>query len=98
MHFERRKKLRRLVDTSAKLYTSVDAPVWDCVVMDISAGGARIALDVADEIPDRFTLLLTSRGGASHRCRVAWRAGCQMGVKFEPSAPSSGAAPGLARY
>jgi hypothetical protein len=88
MRSERRQKTRRLFDISAKLFTGVDAPVWDCVVMDISENGARIALDTSDNVPERFTLLLVSYGRTSRPCRVVWRAGRQVGVKFE-AAPLS---------
>jgi PilZ domain len=89
MGFDRRRKTRRLIDVSAKLFTGVDAPVWDCVVMDISENGARIALDSVDEIPEQFTLLLVSYGHTSRACRVVWRAGRQLGVRFEAAASLS---------
>jgi len=88
MRFDKRNQVRRLIDISAKLFAGVEAPVWDCVVMDISSNGARIAVDAVDDIPDLFTLRLTTRGRTSHRCRVIWRAAHQMGVKFEPSTPT----------
>ncbi len=87
MRADRRRKTRRLIDVSAKLFTGVDAPVWDCVVMNISENGARIALERHEDIPEQFTLLLVSYGHASHACRVMWRAGHQLGVKFETVDP-----------
>jgi|HubBroStandDraft_2_1064218.scaffolds.fasta_scaffold1153573_1 hypothetical protein len=83
MRFDRRKRVRRLIDISAKLFTGVDAPIWDCIVMDMSDNGARIALDSLDDIPDRFMLMLGSRSGLAQPCCVVWRAGHQMGVRFE---------------
>jgi hypothetical protein len=88
MRFDRRRQARRLIDISAKLFTGVDSPVWDCIVMDISNNGARLAVDSVDAIPERFTLLLSSQSRVSHRCRVMWRAGCRMGVTFEATVPA----------
>jgi len=82
MQFERRKQLRRPIDISARLFTAVDAPVWDCVVMDLSAHGARLAVESSNDVPDNFTLLLSDEARKSHSCRVIWRAGHQLGVKF----------------
>lgn len=86
MRLDRRQKTRRLIDISAKLFTGLEAPVWDCVVMNISENGARIALDSVENIPEQFTLLLVSYGRTSRPCRVVWRAGHQIGVKFETAA------------
>jgi PilZ domain len=88
--FDRRKEPRRLVDLAATLFTSVDAPVWDCVVMDISTHGARLAVESGTAIPDQFTLLLSANGRASRCCLVMWRAGHQLGVKFVAPAPVAG--------
>lgn len=57
--------------------------------MDFSEAGARLALDEVENIPERFTLLLVSYGHTSRPCRVVWRAGHQMGVKFETAAAGS---------
>jgi len=96
MQFERRRQLRRPVDISAKLFTAVDAPIWDCVVMDISVHGAKLAVESGHEIPEFFTLLLSAEGRVSHRCRVMWRAGRRLGVKFVPLEAADADAPAAA--
>ena len=88
--FDRRREPRRLVDLAATLFTGVDAPVWECVVMDISAHGARLAVESGTAVPDQFTLLLSANSRASHRCLVMWRAGHQLGVKFVSAPPNGG--------
>jgi PilZ domain len=85
MRLTREGKARRFIDLSARLFTGIDAPVWDCVVMELSDNGARIAVDAAEDIPDRFTLLCNGRDRASHRCLVVWRLGRQIAVKFDES-------------
>jgi hypothetical protein len=54
-----------------------------CVVVDISAMGARLKIDDPAAVPDEFVLLL-SRGGETQRhCTVVWRGEGDMGVRFE---------------
>jgi DNA-binding response OmpR family regulator len=52
----------------------------DCLVLNISDGGA--ALQPADfvELPETFLLKLEH--GPTHRCEVCWRHGNKMGVRF----------------
>jgi len=48
----------------------------------VSDTGARIVLDVNNELPDRFMLLLSHNGSPRRRCRVVWRNGASLGVEF----------------
>jgi hypothetical protein len=57
----------------------------DCMLSDISDTGARIKVDDAETLPDRFFLLLSNRGTARRVCRVVWRKSSQIGVHFERS-------------
>lgn len=57
--------------------------VSECVLLDISAGGARIGIDNLPAVmPPRFTLLLTRNGAVRRACKVAWRSGSTLGVQF----------------
>lgn len=52
-------------------------------MFDVSHTGARLVLETNDELPDCFLLLLTRKGGCARRsCRVVWRTGVTVGVKF----------------
>ncbi len=53
-----------------------------CVLSDISDNGARIDVETVDELPDRFTLLLSGNGSPRRNCRVVWRQPTQVGVDF----------------
>ena len=58
------------------------APVVDCVIVDVSKDGARVKSVNGDPFPNTFTLTEDSKremGGAT----VMWRAGTEVGVKFE---------------
>ena len=50
---------------------------------DISDGGARLTLKSEDEsVPDEFMLLLSRNEKIRRHCRIAWRDGAMLGVKF----------------
>ena len=64
------------------------APGIDCVIRNISDGGACLEVETAFPIPDQFRLMIkpeqTIRG-----CRIAWRRGHKIGVRFvQQSRPS----------
>jgi PilZ domain len=64
-----------------------------CMLSDISETGARIDVEGAKELPDRFLLLLSQNGAARRPCQVVWRNSRQLGVKFESLlAPADSAA------
>lgn len=58
-----------------------------CVLSDISDTGARIDVDTADELPDRFMLVLSGNGSPRRICRVVWRQPTQVGVNFDGRLP-----------
>lgn len=55
-----------------------------CALADASDTGARLEVEDADALPDRFELLLSNRNLAPRRfCHVVWRDDKQVGVNFE---------------
>jgi hypothetical protein len=78
---ELRKKPRRQFHYSAKIITNGKS-MLTCTISDISHSGARIVLDSEEELPDRFTLLLSRNGGTRRHCKVIWRTGTTVGVEF----------------
>lgn len=58
-----------------------------CALSDISDTGARIDVDDADELPDRFLLLLSGNGSPRRKCRIVWRKPTQVGVSFDGRLP-----------
>jgi hypothetical protein len=63
----------------------------ECVVRDISLGGARIEIDETFALPNEFALEIPQRG-AMLLCELRWRNGDKVGVKFldrqDPHAPT----------
>jgi hypothetical protein len=58
-----------------------DGPWLECMILDISQGGAR--LDVAAlPVPKIFALLLTSNGEVRRACLTTWRRGPLLGARF----------------
>lgn len=64
-----------------------DETVQACTLSDISDTGARIDVETAEQLPDRFTLLLSGNGAPQRMCRVVWRQPTQIGVNFEMRLP-----------
>lgn len=54
----------------------------NCMVRDVSEGGAKLAFGEVPVIPDRFDLEIPARG-QRRACRVVWRRGLEVGVAFE---------------
>ncbi|MFZ1921006.1 MAG: PilZ domain-containing protein [Xanthobacteraceae bacterium] len=81
---EMRKKPRRSFHYHAKIVKDNDTQVT-CAIADISHSGARLHLESDVELPPEFVLLLTRNGGAHRNCRLVWRDGLSLGVKFPES-------------
>ena len=79
---ELRKKPRRQFHYDAKILKDKDTPPLACSISDVSESGARLRLASEVELPDTFWLLLTANGQAHRHCRVIWRDGLTVGVKF----------------
>jgi hypothetical protein len=94
MNKDLRKTRRRPIRYSAWMALDSDK-LHGCVLSDISDAGARIDVEDAASLPDRFMLLLSGTGSARRSCRVVWRAPAQVGVAFERRL-SDTAAPKLA--
>jgi len=86
MLFDRSSKLeRRNLDRRKMLGRGIvsfagGSCAMDCVVLDLSEGGARIRPADALTCPDEF-LLATKKGGRV-TCQVVWRRADLIGVRF----------------
>ncbi len=68
-----------LVSRTAKIIVGPKAPLIDCTVIDLSAGGASLDLPDPERLPDRFVLL---HGGTKKKCLVKWKKFRRVGVVF----------------
>jgi hypothetical protein len=71
---------RRRTLIGAKIVLNGGASVMDCIVKDLSDGGARLALDGAIAVPLEFRLVLSD--GRVFDCVVRWRRVNMLGVSF----------------
>jgi hypothetical protein len=74
---ERRRHPRKTVRISAEI-TIDDSVQCECTIMNISQGGALLAIPTGCVLPDQFVLTPPSR-----LCRVAWRNENYVGVAFQ---------------
>jgi hypothetical protein len=75
----RRRSERRLCRRAAKIQFGTGSLPRDCMVTDISQGGAKIIAEYPD-IPSEFTVIFST--GHPRQCRLAWRIGCELGAEF----------------
>jgi hypothetical protein len=85
---EDRKSVRHFRRRGATVSLSAEKPSVDCVIWDISEGGARlaVALPLAD-LPHQFTLKLFKDGSVQRNCQVVWMDKRFVGVKFTEQTP-----------
>ena len=85
---EERKILRRFTRRAATLTFGDQKPSVDCVIWDISEGGARlaVALPLAN-LPHHFTLNLFRGENVQRNCEVVWMDKRYVGVKFTGHVP-----------
>ena len=77
---ERRKHQRLRVFKGAKLVLGTSS-VLDCVVRDLSSGGARIEIQNAVGLPEAVDVTFDN-GRAFQPCLLKWRRLNQIGVEF----------------
>jgi hypothetical protein len=79
-NFTERRKSERLAVRSAARILLREAAALDCVVTNVSDGGACVHLRGVD-LPDVFALQFPDNG-KPRNCRVVWRQGTETGVAF----------------
>lgn len=79
---EHRKSLRRVVCLPAAMLNGDESILGICTMLDVSAGGAKIKLRAATEVPNEFILLLSKNGKVRRRCRVSRRTETEIAVQF----------------
>jgi hypothetical protein len=80
-YLDRRSSPRRKTRFKAVIVHGEDRQTVDCVVRDLSDGGARLRLDAPGALPAQFHLFwLADRAVLS--VEAVWRSSNEMGVKF----------------
>jgi PilZ domain len=86
---ELRKEPRQRTYKAGRIGFGGGQAVINCVIRNLSEGGACLSVESPIGIPDNFTLLFDS-GEASKTCQVIWRKPKQIGVTFrDPLGPAT---------
>lgn len=81
---ERRTATRKSVVWLADLYVGIRR--YTCKILNISAGGAKLALDA--DLQPGTAISLRSRNFGEFKAQVVWRQGGYVGVRFEDEDPA----------
>jgi len=92
---EQRRSLRDHVYFPAWIKSDIDSQSYECTVLDVSDGGARIVVSSRMRVPKEFWLVLTSDGTRRRRCEIVWRSDNQVGVRYLGPVQSSQRKAGL---
>lgn len=79
---QKRKTPRCVVKIKGTIAAEASAVVGECILADVSEGGARITDFGSAILPDKFEVILTKNGTVRRRCQVVWRTGLEVGVRF----------------
>jgi PilZ domain len=63
-------------------FVKTDNETYPCRFSDMSRTGATIIFEGPIDLPDRFSIQLTSDGKVSRDCVVQWHEGIKIGVSF----------------
>jgi len=86
LRLERRIAPRRNTMIIASIVFDGGRVNYDCLIRDLSDGGAKLQLPTVRGVPDNFDLVVP--GHRPQHCRVAWRALKEMGVQFLSEPPA----------
>jgi hypothetical protein len=53
-----------------------------CLMVNVSATGAKLIMPDPSEVPDSFVLVLSKKGEVRRQCEVTWRSQKSIGVRF----------------
>ena len=85
---EQRTSIRRFTRRAATVSFGAGKPSVDCVIWDMSEGGARLAVALPSaNPPHHFTLNLFRDGSVQRNCEVVWIDKRFAGVKFTGNVP-----------
>ncbi len=87
---DRRTSPRLSTNRSGKVLCGAFA--WDCVIKDMSDGGARVQM-LSGSTPPASAQLVDLVGGFAHDAKVAWRKDREIGLTFLKSHDLRGLAP-----
>lgn len=82
MSNERRRAARQDMQWRGLIVDAAGAILGRCLMVNVSATGAKLLLAAAEDVPDSFVLILAKNGEVKRQCEVTWRAEKSIGVQF----------------
>jgi PilZ domain len=76
----KRKHKRTAWNRPGVIFSLTGEHIIDCLVKDISAGGARLWVSVEEVVPDYFRLDYGAK--LQPKCSVRWRRATEIGIRF----------------
>jgi hypothetical protein len=73
---------RRTVKIVAQLMSDEQKLICFVLVANISEGGAKLLRLENSDVPDRFTMVMSTRSGLQRKCAVVWQNHEEIGVRF----------------
>lgn len=78
---DRRKHVRMRTLKAGKITFNRKLNVIDCIIRNMSEGGALIEVEAADWLPRKFDLTIPMDEWR-RACRIAWKSNDRLGVAF----------------
>jgi hypothetical protein len=79
---EKRRFPRQDVRWKGLIHDVQGSIVGQCIMLDVSASGAKLTFEAGINVPDWFVLTLARNAGVRRECEVVWRAAKSIGVRF----------------
>ena len=79
---KKKREVRKSVQQSAWIVLDGGFAARPCVVLDLSATGAKIQTDDPQAVHTRLRLAFTRDAARGRHCEVVWRRGRTLGLKF----------------
>ena len=82
MHGEKRRDHRQILKYPAKIDLGDGSPAVALHFGRHLGAGAKVMIDDASKLPERFSLLLAAKHDTVRRCKVMWREDSLLGLQF----------------
>jgi hypothetical protein len=79
---DKKRESRKSVQQSGWITLEGGFAVRPCVVLDLSAAGAKLKVDAAEPLNTRLRLAFSRDARTGRACEVVWRRGKTVGIKF----------------
>jgi hypothetical protein len=86
---EQRQSERNSANTAAVIRLENGDRTIPCLVSNLSEGGAKLVVGEPEQLPSEFILFLRPNSPVGRRCKVIWRIGDKIGVRFDSVADFS---------